>query len=185
MTESVMQILSTYEVASGQKINKNKTTVFFQQICQGRGKGHDQRSFGVQEINHYEKYLGLPSLAGKGKKASFNYIKERVWQKLQGWECKLLSQAGRKVLIKAVIQAIPTYAMRCFKLLIGLCHEIEGLIRRFWWGQRGDQRKIHGVKWDELTKVKDDGGMGFCDLTMFNDSLLVKWWLLQNKTCLF
>ena len=41
----------------------------------------------------------------------FNYIKERVWQKLHGRECKLLSQAGREVLIKAVIQAIPSYAM--------------------------------------------------------------------------
>ena len=47
----------------------------------------------------YEKYLGLPSLVGKGKKASFRYIKERVWRKLQGRERKLLSQAGREVLI--------------------------------------------------------------------------------------
>ena len=48
---------------------------------------------------------------GRGKKASFNYIKERVWRKLQDWDGKLLSQAGREVLIKAVIQAIPTFAM--------------------------------------------------------------------------
>ena len=32
---------------------------------------------GVQEIKQYEKYLGFPSLMGKRKKASFNYIKER------------------------------------------------------------------------------------------------------------
>ena len=49
---------------------------------------------GVQEIMQYEKYLGLPSLVGKGKKASFNYIKERVWWKLQCWEGKLLSQVS-------------------------------------------------------------------------------------------
>ena len=48
-----------------------------------------------------------------------------MWRKLQGWEGKLLSQAGREVLIKAVIQAIPTYAMGCFKLPAGLCNEIE------------------------------------------------------------
>ena len=62
----------------------------------------------VPEILHYEKYLGLPSLVrnGKGKKESFSYIKEKVWQKLQGWEAKLLSQAGREVLLKEVIQAI-------------------------------------------------------------------------------
>ena len=43
------------------------------------------------KIRSYEKYLGLPSLVGRNKKASFNYIKERVWRKLQGWEEQLLS----------------------------------------------------------------------------------------------
>ena len=71
---------------------------------------------GVQEIKFYEKYLGLPSLVGRGTKASFSYIKERVWRKLQGWEGKLLSQPGREVLIKTIVQAISTYAMGCFKL---------------------------------------------------------------------
>ena len=35
-------------------------------------------------------------------KDSFDNIKQRVWKKLQGWEGKLLSQAGREILIKAV-----------------------------------------------------------------------------------
>ena len=39
----------------------------------------------------------------RGKKARFSYIKERVWRKLMGWEGKLLSQVSREVLIKAVI----------------------------------------------------------------------------------
>ena len=86
----------------------------------------------VPEILHYDKYLGLPSLVGKGKKESFNYIKEKVWRKLQEWESKLLSQAGREVLLKAVVQAIATYTMGCFKLLVSLCNEIEALIKRFW-----------------------------------------------------
>ena len=74
-----------------------------------------------------------------------------------------------------------------FEIPIGLCHEIEGLVSIFWWGQHDDQRKIHWVKWDELTKVKVDRGMGFRDLAMFNDSPLAKqaWHLLQNTTSLF
>ena len=58
-------------------------------------------------------------------------------------EEKLLSQVGREILIKTVVQAIPTYTMSCFKLPLGLCHDIESLIRKFWWGQRGERRKIH------------------------------------------
>ena len=53
-----------------------------------------------------------------------------MWKKLQGWEGKLLSQVGREILIKAVAQALPTYAMSCFKLPIGLCHDIEALVKK-------------------------------------------------------
>ena len=56
---------------------------------------------------NYEKYLGLPALVGRARKQSFIYIKERIWKKLQGWKEKLLSQAGREVLIKSVIKPFP------------------------------------------------------------------------------
>ena len=46
-------------------------------------------------------------------------------------EGKLLSQVGREVLIKSVIQTIPTYSMSCFKLPKGLIKEIETMIRKF------------------------------------------------------
>ena len=171
----------------GQKVNKNKTSIFFSKSTLEGTKDEIKEALGLQEIVHYDKYLGLPSLVGRKKRESFNFIKEKVWRKLQGWEGRLLSQAGWEILIKAVIQAIPTYAIGCFKILLGLCHEIESMVKKFWWGQRGDKRKIHWLKWEELTKSKTEGGMGFRDLALFNDSLLAKhaWRLLQNSDSLF
>jgi hypothetical protein len=87
--------------------------------------------FGTSQNPQFEKYLGLPPIIRRSKRQAFNDIKDCIWRKLQGWKEKLLSQAGQEVLIKAVIQAIPTYAMSCFKFPIGLCVEISSMATRF------------------------------------------------------
>jgi hypothetical protein len=83
---------------------------------------------GVPAIKQYEKYLGLLSFIGRAKYSTFTQIKEREWSKLKGWKEKLMSQTGREVLIKSVAQAIPTYAMSCFRLPKRLIQELEVLI---------------------------------------------------------
>ena len=91
----MMDILKVYEEASGQKINRSKTSLFFSKSIPEEVKHGIKVTLGVPEIMQCKKYLRLPSLVGKRKKESFNYIKEKVWRKLQGWKAKLLSQAGR------------------------------------------------------------------------------------------
>ena len=51
------------------------------------------------------------------------------------------------MLIKSMIQAIPTYSMSCFKLPKGLIKEIETMIRKFWWGYNGDNGDGSKVHW--------------------------------------
>ncbi|KAF5441904.1 hypothetical protein F2P56_037144 [Juglans regia] len=84
----------------------------------------------------YEKYLGLPAMVGRSKFNTFKNLKERIWQKMSSWENKFISQAGKEILIKAVLQAIPTYTMCIFKLPKKLCQEINGLFAKFWWGRQ-------------------------------------------------
>ena len=92
---------------------------------------------GPMQDTRHKKYLGLPLIIGKSKVEIFAEIKERVEKKLSGWKEKILSMGGQEILIKAVVQAIPTYTMSCFQIPKSLCDEIEGMIRKFWWGQRG------------------------------------------------
>ena len=83
-------------------------------------------------IKQHEKYLGLPSLVGRNKRNTFNAIKEKLGKMLVGWKEKMLSKAGKEVLIKAVAQAIPIYTISCFKLPDSLCDELKSMIRNFW-----------------------------------------------------
>ena len=130
----IQLLLDWYEAALGQQVNKAKTILFFNRNTSAEVQQEIKDLLGVPAIKHYDKYLILPSFVGRQKKACFNQIKERIWNKMQGWKERLLSQAEKEVMIKAVIQSIPTYSMNVFHLPLGLIKDIESMIRKFWWG---------------------------------------------------
>ena len=47
------------------------------------------------------------------------------------------------MLIKVVAQSIPTYTIGVFQLLVKFCDELNAMCAKFWWGQCGDEKKIH------------------------------------------
>ena len=75
----------------------------------------------------------------------FLVLKERAWKKLQGWKEKLLSRAGKEVLLKSVIQSIPTYMMSLFAIPECILNEINSMCARFGWGARGTEQKMHWI----------------------------------------
>ena len=80
--QDIQNILLIYEHASGQQINRDKTTVFFSKAVLLEIKVAIQIFLGAIEIREYECYLGLPAMVGRNNKGSINYINERVWNKL-------------------------------------------------------------------------------------------------------
>jgi hypothetical protein len=71
---------------------------------------------GLTEAHRIDTYIGLPSFVGKSRIQAFNNIKKRVSQRLNNWKMKFLSRASKEVLLKAVVQAIPTYSIGVFQL---------------------------------------------------------------------
>ena len=100
--QHLIDILRLYEAASGQKINTDKSSVFFSANTPEEMKVETLDILGPMQDSRHSKYLGLPSIIGKSKMDVFAEIKERVARKLFGWKEKILSIGGREILIKAV-----------------------------------------------------------------------------------
>ncbi|KAL0416309.1 UNVERIFIED_CONTAM: putative mitochondrial protein [Sesamum latifolium] len=115
--------------------------------------------------------------------AVFQHLKDQVWTRLQSWKCRNLSQVGHMVLLQSVIQAMPTIVMSCFLLPISICQEIEGMMVDFLCHTK-DNRRIHWLAWDKLCVGKEEGGLGFRKLHLFNQALLAKklWQVIESHT---
>ena len=127
----LLDILTQYEEASGQAINRSKTTLFFSQNTSHREKEEIRNLMGAQVMNNREKYLGLPMVGGKSKVGTFKEIKERITKKVMGWKEKIISKAGKETLIKSVAQAIPTYSMSIFQFPRRVCDGINSILAKY------------------------------------------------------
>lgn len=90
-----------------------------------------------------------------------------------------------EILIKSVVQALPTYAMNVFLLPLDTVRKIERSLSKFWWKNNQDS-KISWMCWDRLAIHKDAGGMRFRNFREFNLAMLGKqcWRMLTNPDSL-
>lgn len=65
------------------------------------------------------------------------------------------------VLIKVVVKAILSLAMSCLRFPIGLFKDIECMIMKIRLGIRNERKGIYWKAWDQLYRLKEDGGLGF------------------------
>jgi hypothetical protein len=120
-----------YEEVLGQKLNRDKTSIFFSKNTKAKTRDHIASVADVSPAQHYEKYLGLSALIGRSQVSTFTDIKAKIWDQINGWKEKFLSQVGKKILLKVVVQAIPTYTMSLFLLPKTLCNDINSMMSRF------------------------------------------------------
>jgi hypothetical protein len=103
-------------------------------------------------------------------KGKFRSVKESFSKCVNDWLEKYLSSGAKEILVKSVLQSLPTYAMAVFKFSAGLYDELKQMIRNFWWGDEHKRKKIHWLAWDKIIKPKLRGGIGFRDLALFNSA---------------
>uniref|UniRef100_A0A7N2KVG0 Uncharacterized protein n=1 Tax=Quercus lobata TaxID=97700 RepID=A0A7N2KVG0_QUELO len=71
-------------------------------------------------------------VGGKNKMSTFKDLQERIAKRVIGWKEKLISKAGREVLIKTIAQAISAFSMSLFQLPKTLCSDINSIMAKYW-----------------------------------------------------
>ncbi|XP_073042054.1 uncharacterized protein [Primulina eburnea] len=170
----IKKCLQIYEKASGQMVNYEKSALTFSPSASSITIDAIQRIFFISVVKGHELYLGLPTFSLRSKRIQFAGLRERLLKKINGWASKFFSAGGKETLIKSVLQAIPSYAMSCFKLPISLCNELEQCCSNFWWNSKSSGGSLHWVRWRNMCRPKQFGGMGFRSLLAFNRALLAK-----------
>jgi hypothetical protein len=77
-------------------------------------------------------------------------------------------------LFESSLSSLPNYTMGVYLLPNEVHHKMDLVRANFYWDS-GNKKKYHMVKWDDLAKPKDHGGLGFRDTRLMNECLLSKW----------
>lgn len=117
------------------------------------------------------KYLELPLSHKNLLVLQFPPLIESITTCINKWSNSSLSLAGRAELIRFC------FWLQCLLLPGGVTDRIHTLLRHFLW--RG---RFYPVAWKTVCLPKEEGGLGFRNLTAWNKALLSKViWDFQSK----
>jgi hypothetical protein len=167
-------VLDRFAAATGLVINFHKSTLVSMHVDsvmvdEVRGV------LGCTLESFPQNYLGLPLSCEKLPAAAFAPLIAKADRYLSGWRAVLLSAGGRIVLINAVLDALPTYAMAALPLHPKVVKKLDALRRAFLWAAT---ERVSGaqclVAWDAVCRPKAKGGLGIWALAEQNRCLLIK-----------
>lgn len=129
------------------------------------------------------RYLGLPITTARLRLVHLQFILDRIRARLAGWKGRLMPIASRRVLVRCVLSAMPTFAITVLRAPKKFYKEVDKARSRFLWAQ--DEEATGGkckVGCQVVTAPVRVGGLGIHDLPKFARALRLRWlWLAWTQ----
>eukprot|EP00253_Pinus_taeda_P019493 PITA_19493 len=141
-------LLSLFSEASGTSINASKSQIFFfnTQVTTQRNIA---RTLGFTIASLPSKYLGAPLIDSAINHTAWRTLLDKLESRLSSWTFRSLNIAGRLILIKSILQAMPLYLFSILAAPKWALKAIRNLQRNFLWGSSALNRKWDLVNWKE------------------------------------
>ncbi|KAF3793138.1 putative ribonuclease H protein [Nymphaea thermarum] len=166
-------IFRVFELISGLSINSAKchlslihadpATVLLAEAC------FDCKATGLPM-----DYLGLQITLSFSAPSFWDGVEQKLTDRLQCWQGKLLFLPGRITLAKHCLASVPLHALSVFRPPVAVLRRFDKLIRKFVWdGDRPSDRLAH---WDVVAFPRLLEGAGVTNLSQACESSLCSWW---------
>ena len=184
--KNLSRLLLDFCESFGQLMSATKSKTWFSPRTSRRIKDQVAGILGLPTTDRIGTYLGTPIFTTRRTASSYQYLVDNIRKRIEGWQARYLSMAGRATLIKALVTSVPLYAMQTTLLPQKICHHIDKLSCNFLWGDTEHRRSCHTVNWETVTLPKEAGGLGISSTRHRNKAILMNqaWRLYSNHTSL-
>ncbi|KAL9816790.1 putative reverse transcriptase domain, ribonuclease H domain, ribonuclease H-like superfamily [Arabidopsis thaliana] len=169
----IRRVLETFCRASGQKVNLEKSKIYFSSnVSRDLEKLIGDES-GIKSTRDLGKYLGVPVLQKRINKDTFAESLERMSSRLSGWKRALFEPCRPCDFNKSCLDIYTA--------------KFDKVSKSFLWGSTVERRKQHLVSWKRVSVPKAEGGLGIRKAQDMNVALVAKlgWRLLQSHDSLW
>ncbi|XP_060182081.1 uncharacterized protein LOC132611714 [Lycium barbarum] len=182
----IMRTLESYEAASGQQINKHKSTIILHSKASSRRVDRASRITGMKKESLPFKYLSCPLYTGRKRISYYTEMIHKILTRIRGWNYKLLSPGGKSTLIKHVLQAMPSHLLAVLQPPKGVFKIIELELNRFFWSDTDGAKRYHWSSWDNMAFPFTEGGTNFRSLGDVSKAFTAKqWWRFRTVESLW
>jgi hypothetical protein len=165
-------LISHFCKASGLSVNQSKYTIHFERLSDLELNSFKTiLPYTFSELSIGFCYLGYFLKRGAQCTIDWDWFITRVSNKINLWGNRWLSLGGRYILVKSVLEGKNVYWMSMEALPQTTLNRIRKLMFHFLWIGHLEAQQYHVCRWEILSRPKNIGGWGFCNLSLFNIAL--------------